>query len=66
MEFTQPTDPTKGEIDMSLTIGKISKASGLNDIEINYKDLNQDYKIEEQIDDVLTKMKEIDRDNKFD
>lgn len=51
--------------DTTIEIGEINKQNGLNTTEINYKDLNQDYKIEDQLTDILSQMKEIDSSNEF-
>ena len=53
-------------IDDMAIIGKISKLNGYNTEEIDYKDLNQDYKINNEANNVINQMKELDIDNKFD
>lgn len=50
----------------SVIVGKITKLGGLNKEEIDYRDLNQNYVIDNEISDVLIKMQEIDGENKFD
>lgn len=50
----------------SIIVGKITKLSGLNKEEIDYRDLNQNYVIGDEISDILIKMQEIDGENKFD